>query len=56
MIREEIEDDESGKTGPAGTIGEALDCLSENKESNVIHWLKKGTGNQSVKGNGIAKG
>ena len=56
MIREKIEDDESGRTGPAGTIGEAHDCLSENIESNVIHRLKKGAGNQSVKGNGIAKG
>jgi hypothetical protein len=45
MIREEIEDDESGRTGLAGTIGEAHDCVSENIESNVIHRLKKGAGN-----------
>ena len=44
-IREEIEDDESGRTGLAGTIGEAHDCVSENIESNVIHRLKKGAGN-----------
>lgn len=45
----EIDDDESGRTGPAGTIGEAHDCVSENIESNVMHRIKKGT-NQSQKG------
>ena len=48
MIEEE--DDESGRTGPPGTIGErtigeAHEYMSENIESNVIHRIKKGAGN-----------
>ena len=44
------EDDESGRTGPAGTIGgdAAHDCVSENIESNTRR-LNKRT-NHSVKG------
>jgi hypothetical protein len=58
---EEVEDDESGRTGPPGTIGnrtigdQAHEYMSENIESNVINKIKKGTGNQSMKaaaGNG----
>jgi hypothetical protein len=58
---EEVEDDESGRTGPPGTIGNRTigdhghDYMSENIESNVITKIKKGTGNQSMKaaaGNG----
>ena len=52
---EEVEDDESGRTGPPGTIGErtigeqAHEYMSENIESNVIHRIKKAQGNQSMK-------
>ena len=52
---EEVEDDESGRTGPPGTIGnrtigdQAHEYMSENIESNVINRIKKGTGNQSMK-------
>lgn len=58
---EEVDDDESGRTGPPGTIGnrtigdQAHEYMSENIESNVINRVKKGTGNQSMKaaaGNG----
>lgn len=58
---EEVEDDESGRTGPPGTIGNRTigdqhhDYMSENIESNVITRIKKGTENQSMKaaaGNG----
>ena len=47
----EEEDDESGRTGPAGTIGgdAAQDCVSENIESNTRRLQK--TINQSAKGN-----
>jgi len=44
---EEVEDDESGRTGPPGTIGErtigeqAHEYMSENIESNVINRVKK---------------
>lgn len=50
MIEEVEQDDESGRTGPAGTIGEPHDCVSENIESNIVHRLKKGGANQSAKG------
>ena len=44
-------DDESGRTSPPGTIGEAHEYMSENIESNVMPRIKsKGAGNQSVKG------
>jgi len=53
---EEVEDDESGRTGPPGTIGErtigeqAHEYMSENIESNVINRVKKNApGNQSMK-------
>ena len=58
---EEVEDDESGRTGPPGTIGErtigdqAHEYMSENIESHVIQRIKSGAGNQSMKaaaGNG----
>jgi hypothetical protein len=48
---EEVEDDESGRTGPPGTIGNRTigedrhDYMSENIESNVITRIKKGTEN-----------
>lgn len=48
---EEVEDDESGRTGPPGTfvnrtIGDqAHEYMSENIESNVINKIKRGTGN-----------
>jgi hypothetical protein len=44
---DEVED-ESGRTSPPGTIGEAHEYMSENIESNVIHKIKN-KGNQSVK-------
>ena len=50
MIEEVEQDDESGRTGPAGTIGEPHDCVSENIESNILQRLKKGGANQSAKG------
>jgi hypothetical protein len=44
-------DDESGRTSPPGTIGEAHEYMSENIESKVKrHKKNKGTGNQSVLG------
>ena len=47
----EEDDDESGRTGPAGTIGgdAAQDCVSENIESNTRRMQK--AINQSAKGN-----
>jgi hypothetical protein len=46
---DEVED-ESGRTSPPGTIGEAHEYMSENIESNVMPRIKKAAGNQSVKG------
>ena len=55
VIPEDVEqDDESARTGPAGTIGEKQDCVSENIESNMVHRLRKG-GNQSAKGGNFTR-
>ena len=46
---DEVEDENSGRDSPVGTIGEAHEYMSENIESTVNNKIKKNkVGNQSV--------